>query len=83
MFISSFSLFLYFFALVVIEEESDQTNLVKPFGLEFLFQTMKYGRWSDQALTIFLLSLMTFFNVSKMEFYNKNYLDARRILGMK
>jgi len=35
MFISSFSLFLYFFALVVIEEESDQTNLVKPFAIVF------------------------------------------------
>jgi hypothetical protein len=35
MFISAFSLFLYFFALVVIEEESDQTNLVKPFAIVF------------------------------------------------
>lgn len=43
MFISAISLFLYFFALVVIEEESDQTNLVKPFAIVFnLFSYLSF-----------------------------------------
>jgi hypothetical protein len=35
LFISTFSLFLYFIALGVIEEGSEQTNLVKPFAIVF------------------------------------------------
>lgn len=35
LFFSSFSLFIYFFARVVMEEESDSTNLLKPFFIVF------------------------------------------------
>lgn len=35
LFITTLSLFIYFFALIVMEEESDSTNLLKPFFMVF------------------------------------------------
>jgi len=42
LFLSAFSFFIYFIARIVVEEESDSTNLLKPFfftfnGLTYIF----------------------------------------------
>ncbi len=39
LFFSTFSLFIYFFARIVMEEESDSTNLLRPFFYTFNFFT--------------------------------------------
>jgi hypothetical protein len=64
LFIISVSLFIYFFALIVMEEESDSTNLLKPFFSVFI------------VFTILVFLAVTFFFSEASYFENDQYLKA-------
>lgn len=54
LFFTSFSLFIYFFAKIVTEEESDSTNLLKPFF--FVFNAFTYLAFF--AIAIYSINLL-------------------------
>ncbi|TNV86942.1 hypothetical protein FGO68_gene17573 [Halteria grandinella] len=64
LFITTLSLFIYFFALIVMEEESDSTNLLKPFFMVF------------NGFTYFAFFVICIFYRGQIYFENDQFLKA-------